>query len=108
MFAEFINLLSGWDQSDTQIAITGSFAAMSCALPGAWLFLRRQSLLGDALSHSVLPGIVLAYLALHWLEQGGWMARESGARHFILFLGATASGVFSAVVTELIQHSPPA
>ncbi|MDQ1849118.1 metal ABC transporter permease [Gemmobacter fulvus] len=39
------------------------FAAMACALPGNFLLLRRQALLGDAISHVVLPGIVLGFLA---------------------------------------------
>lgn len=104
MFTEIYNLLSNWNSLDTWIVIIGSLAAMSCALPGAWLFLRRQSLLGDALSHSVLPGIVLAYLAMHALEESGWIVPESSIRHFALFLGATASGVLSAVATEMIQR----
>ena len=104
MFTEFRHLLSGWYALDTWIVVTGGLAAMSCALPGAWLFLRRQSLLGDALSHSVLPGIVLAYLTMHSIEQRGWISPDSPARQFILFLGAAISGVLSAVATELIQR----
>ncbi|MEI8020205.1 MAG: metal ABC transporter permease, partial [Schlesneria sp.] len=87
MFSEFYNLLSGWFELDTWIVITAALAAMSCALPGAWLLLRRQSLLGDALSHSVLPGIVLAYLAMHWMEEHHWLSADSGIRHLVLFLG---------------------
>lgn len=104
MFAEFFNLLSDWFELDTWIVVTGALAAMSCALPGAWLFLRRQSLLGDALSHSILPGIVLAYLGMHVLEQHQWMTSDSGTRPLVLFLGAALSGVISAVLTELIQR----
>ena len=104
MFAEFYDLLSGWFELDTWIVITGSLAAMSCALPGAWLFLRRQSLLGDALSHSILPGIVLAYLAMHSLEQLDWITTDSGFRTLVLFLGAAVSGVLSVMATELIQR----
>jgi manganese/zinc/iron transport system permease protein len=37
-------------------------AAVACALPGNFLLLRGQSLLGDAISHVVLPGIVVAFL----------------------------------------------
>ncbi|MEM6491397.1 MAG: metal ABC transporter permease [Pseudomonadota bacterium] len=37
-------------------------AAIVCALPGNFLLLRRQALLGDAISHVVLPGVVLAFL----------------------------------------------
>jgi manganese/zinc/iron transport system permease protein len=37
-------------------------ANLSCALLGCYLLLRRMSLLGDALSHAVLPGVVLGFL----------------------------------------------
>lgn len=42
--------------------LIGVFAAMACALPGNFLILRRQALIGDAISHVVLPGIVVAFL----------------------------------------------
>lgn len=55
MGAEFVQL------SLTPILI-GVFAAIACALPGNFLILRRQALIGDAISHVVLPGIVVAFL----------------------------------------------
>lgn len=42
--------------------LIGIFAAIACALPGNFLILRRQALIGDAISHVVLPGIVAAFL----------------------------------------------
>ena len=123
--AEFLHLLSDWRGFDTWIAITGALAAMACALPGTWLLLRRQSLLGDALSHAVLPGIVVAFLGMHWLEQADHRATSpvgaqaaSGQevhsaaddlsrvarRQTVLFLGAALSGVLAALLTELIQR----
>lgn len=42
--------------------VIGTLAAIACALPGNFLLLRRQALIGDAISHVVLPGIVLAFL----------------------------------------------
>lgn len=42
--------------------LIGIFAAVACALPGNFLVLRRQALIGDAISHVVLPGIVVAFL----------------------------------------------
>ena len=42
--------------------LIGTFAAIACALPGNFLILRRQALIGDAISHVVLPGIVAAFL----------------------------------------------
>lgn len=42
--------------------LIGIFAAIACALPGNFLVLRRQALIGDAISHVVLPGIVAGFL----------------------------------------------
>ncbi len=42
--------------------LIGILAASACALPGNFLILRRQALIGDAISHVVLPGIVAAFL----------------------------------------------
>jgi len=55
MGAEFVQF------SLTPILI-GTLAAVACALPGNFLILRRQALIGDAISHVVLPGIVVAFL----------------------------------------------
>ncbi|MHA6346705.1 metal ABC transporter permease [Roseivivax sp. CAU 1761] len=55
MGAEFVQL------SLTPILI-GVLAAMACALPGNFLLLRRQALVGDAISHVVLPGLVAGFL----------------------------------------------
>ncbi|MCR9256403.1 MAG: metal ABC transporter permease [Alphaproteobacteria bacterium] len=55
MSAEFVQL------SLTPM-IVGVLAAIACALPGNFLLLRRQALIGDAISHVVLPGIVVAFL----------------------------------------------
>ena len=42
--------------------LIGTLAAIACALPGNFLLLRRQAMIGDAISHVVLPGIVTAFL----------------------------------------------
>lgn len=42
--------------------LIGICVAIACALPGNFLVLRRQALIGDAISHVVLPGIVVAFL----------------------------------------------
>lgn len=42
---------------------TAAVVAAACALVGTLLVVRRQSLLGDAIGHAVLPGIALAVLA---------------------------------------------
>lgn len=42
--------------------VIGVLVAMTCALPGNFLLLRRQALIGDAISHVVLPGIAAGFL----------------------------------------------
>ncbi len=48
-----------------QIAITAGLVATACGLVGPFLVLRRVALMGDAVSHAVLPGIVAVYLVFH-------------------------------------------
>ena len=44
------------------IIITAGLTATACCLLGPFLVLRRVALMGDAVSHAVLPGIVAAFL----------------------------------------------
>lgn len=46
-----------------QATLLVAVAAGLCALVGSFLMLRRMSLLSDAVSHSVLPGVVVGYMA---------------------------------------------
>ena len=70
------------------IIVTGFLVASSTGMLGNLLLLRKMSMMGDALSHAVLPGIVVAYLI-------------SGSRASIpLFVGAIVMGVLT---TFLIQ-----
>lgn len=67
-------------------------AAVTCGLLGNYLVLRRMSLMGDAISHSVLPGLVIAFLLTG--------ARTPGP----MFAGAAASGVVTAVLVEALRR----
>lgn len=99
-------MLGDWSALDTWIVITAALAAMSCALPGTLLLLRRQSLLGDAISHAVLPGIVLAYLLVHQLQHTGVISRETALliRHPCLFAGAAFTGILSGWLSEQLSR----
>jgi manganese/zinc/iron transport system permease protein len=59
--------------------LIGIFAAVACALPGNFLLLRRQALIGDAISHVVLPGIVVAFLVTGAVSTGPMMLGAAGA-----------------------------
>jgi len=106
MMGEVARLLSDWSTFDTWIVLIAALAAMACALPGVYLLLRRQSMLGDALSHTVLPGIVLAFLAAQGLRSAGWLDSRTlnAAEHAILFGGALVSGVLTALLTQWVQR----
>ncbi len=66
--------------------------AVSCGLLGNFLVLRRQSLLGDAISHSVLPGIVFAFLF------------SSSRNPLVMLLGAGAAALCSVLLIEVVKR----
>jgi len=75
------------------ILLVGSCVAASCALIGSFLVLRKMALLGDAISHAVLPGIVIAFLI-------------TGDRAALpMVLGAGALGVITVMLVELFNRS---
>ena len=106
MIGQVIELLSGWQTGDTRVVIAGALAAMACALPGNFLLVRRQSMMGDAISHTVLPGIVLAFLGAHAMRQAGWIPAGAfdGVLHFALIGGAVLLGILCAVTTQWVQR----
>ncbi|SHE36487.1 manganese/zinc/iron transport system permease protein [Ruegeria intermedia] len=59
--------------------LIGICAAVACALPGNFLLLRRQALIGDAISHVVLPGIVVAFLLTGVISTWPMMLGAAGA-----------------------------
>jgi manganese/zinc/iron transport system permease protein len=73
------------------IMLMGFFVATACGLVGNYLILRRMALVGDAISHSVLPGIAVAFLVSN--------SRGSTA----MFLGALAAGITTTIIIETIH-----
>lgn len=73
------------------IALMGFLVATACGLVGNFLIVRRMALVGDAISHSVLPGLVIAFLVAQ--------SRHSTA----MFAGALVAGIFTTLVIELIH-----
>ena len=61
--------------------------AVTCALPGIWLVLRKQSMLTDAISHPVLPGIVIAAVATGTI-QSPWSIVGAAVMGTVVVLGA--------------------
>lgn len=79
--------------NDFWIILTGALVAASCSLVGCFLVLRKTAMIGDAISHSVLPGIVIAFLL-------------SGSRDsLIMLLGASVIGLLTVFLIQLFQQS---
>lgn len=81
-----------WTIFDTWIAVTGMLCAMSAASIGSFLVLRKMSMMGDAISHAVLPGLALAFFFTG--------ARDS----FPMFIGAAVAGILTALFTQWISR----
>src|SRR5690625_7530298 len=51
-----------------EIQLIAAVVAVACALPGVFLVLRRMALISDAISHSILLGIVLGFFVTQTLN----------------------------------------
>ncbi len=79
--------------SAVEIQILAAVVAAACALPGVFLVMRRMSLMSDAISHAVLPGIVIMFFLVHSLDSP------------LLIVGAVLMGVVTVSLTELLERS---
>ena len=73
------------------IVLMGFLITAACGLIGNYLILRRMALVGDAISHSVLPGMAIAFLLADSLST------------LPMFLGALGAGIVTTVLIELIH-----
>ncbi|MDG1896477.1 MAG: iron chelate uptake ABC transporter family permease subunit [Fuerstiella sp.] len=71
----------------------GALCAVCCSLAGCFLVLRRISLLGDALSHSVLAGTAGVYLLTGRVDP------------VPMLCGAIAAGIVTAVLTQFVHKA---
>lgn len=78
--------LDGW------IMLAGALCGVAASLLGNFLVLRRMSLVSDAISHAVLPGLVGAFLLSG--ERQGWL----------IFAGAALVGVVTVFLTEVTKE----
>lgn len=72
--------------------LIASLAAIACTLPGNFLVLSRRAMLGDAMSHVVLPGIVVAFLL------------TGSGNGVVMGAGALAAAGLSAVMIEFVTR----
>jgi manganese/zinc/iron transport system permease protein len=77
---------------DFWIILSGALVAVCCSLLGCYLILRKMAMVSDAISHSILPGIVFAFLL-------------TGTRDtFTMLVGASALGLFTTFLIEFFHQ----
>lgn len=76
-----------------EIQLIAAVVAVACALPGVFLVLRRMAMMSDAISHTVLLGIVLAFFITKDLTSP------------LLVIGAAATGVLTVSLVELLHRT---
>ncbi|MBU0508570.1 metal ABC transporter permease [bacterium] len=77
---------AGW------IVLAGVLTGVACGLVGSFLVLRRMAMLGDAISHAVLPGIAVAFLITH--------SRQS----VTMLIGAALVGLLTVFIVDVLQR----
>lgn len=76
-----------------EIQLIAAIVAIACAIPGVFLVLRKMALISDAISHSILPGIVLGFFITHDLNSP------------LLILLAAITGIITVILVERIQKT---
>jgi len=75
--------------------IASVLVGISCGMLGVFIVLRNMALIGDALSHAILPGIVIAFIVFGGYHLSGF------------FLGAVLAGLLAAAAITWIQQNLP-
>jgi len=81
------------NNAQLEIQLIASLVAMACAIPGTFLVLRKMAMISDAISHSILPGIVVGFFITQDLNSP------------LLILLAALTGIITVVLVEYIQKT---
>ncbi|MGX1264026.1 manganese/zinc/iron transport system permease protein [Rossellomorea marisflavi] len=73
------------------ILLTGALVGVTCGMMGCFLILRKMAMLADAISHTVLLGLVLAFLISQSLNGG------------IMLVGAAVAGLFTTYLIQVLN-----
>ena len=76
-----------------EIQLIASLVAIACAIPGTFLVLRKMAMISDAISHSILPGIVIGFFITQDLNSP------------LLILLAAITGIITVILVEYIQKT---
>jgi len=88
-----LNNLTKMSSAQLEIQLIASLVAIACAIPGTFLVLRKMAMISDAISHSILPGIVVGFFITQDLNSP------------LLILLAALTGIITVVLVEYIQKT---
>ncbi|MDI1323425.1 MAG: metal ABC transporter permease, partial [Algoriphagus sp.] len=80
-----------FDQNAFLIIFTATLIAISCGLLGVFMMLRKMSMTGDAISHAVLPGIVIGFFL------------SGSQRGLEVIIGAGILGIFATLIIDWLR-----
>ncbi|MFN0048408.1 MAG: metal ABC transporter permease [Cytophagales bacterium] len=81
----------GYDYAQRAL-LASSVVGITCGILGCFVILRRMALIGDALSHAILPGVVVGFMLF-------------GHNPLAIFAGAVAAGLITSVIITWIQRN---
>ncbi|RCW93460.1 metal ABC transporter permease [Winogradskyella arenosi] len=81
------------NSAQLEIQLIASLVAIACAIPGTFLVLRKMAMISDAISHAILPGIVVGFFITQDLNSP------------LLILLAALTGIITVVLVEYIQKT---
>jgi len=86
-------LIDVFSYAYAQRALAASLlVGITCGVLGCFIVLRHMSLIGDALSHAILPGVVAGFLV-------------AGHSVFAFFVGSVIAGLFAAILITWLQRN---
>ena len=80
---------------NSQVILMGLLVCWASGMIGSFIVVRRMALMGDAISHGILPGVIIAFLAFGSLEVGP------------MLLGACLAGLACSFSIEWLQQNSP-
>ncbi|HAV64336.1 MAG TPA: ABC transporter [Verrucomicrobiales bacterium] len=90
---QMVRFFSLRDPALRAVLLGSGLLGISCGLLGSFIVVRKMSLMGDALSHAVLPGVALGFL---------WNLTKDP---LAIFVGATLAGLLGTLTVHAITHT---
>lgn len=92
IFVLMMDVLSSFNEPYIiRALVASSMVGLMCGILGCFIVLRNMSLVGDALAHAILPGVVVAFMLFGYSTLG-------------FFTGAAVAGLLTAALITLIQQ----